>query len=936
MQYIWQSWQADSPAADASSAFLPPLLYPEPDFGLPDFGLPDFGLPDFGLPDFGLPDFGLPDFGLTAGFVGSDPAIGNSDASIDWSEQQAILSGMLSPKTIGFEHDNGDDGFSSQVDRPHTPAPPVDTITGAISLSALQSSETPVDNDDATATTGSSSGASGSSGAAESAGNAMSSTPTSVVSVAGSGLVFDNYLVSGLPAAFISDITAAETLLATLFKNTVTISIGFDAVNEGNTGDYSFNDYNYVDVSYSQLTDALKSHAYSYYAQAAVASLPANSPAGNQSYTLPDAYARMLGLSTATGTYQIENNQPVPSGGILDDVVFLNTFYDPTYGQDVINALTHEISEGGMGRIGGMGAPNNDIWSTMDLFRFNGYGALDDTNGKDGDTTYFSYNGGTTLSSVAGLSFNNQYDTSKTQVNTGDTADWTQQDVFGVTDSGETNPLSQPDISIMDTLGWDPTTLPTPAPYDFTGIGISDILLQNSDGSIVDWTMTDATIDYGQSLTFQGAPAPLSTDWWIAGAGDLSGNGITDLLLRNTGGSVFDWVMDGSTIAADQELTFQGASVDLPTSYSIIGVGNFNGSPDADILLLNSNGQMVDWQMSGSTITSALAITYQGAAVDLPSNWSVAGIGDFNGGTTSDILLTNTNGGIFLWTMNGNQIAQDQSLRNVQGTAVTLPSSYFVAGVGDFMGNGFSDILLEGTGGSLAEWQMEGSTIETSAAVTYQGNAVDLPASWSIAEVGDFNGGGPADVGNSDILLVNSNGSMVIWFMNGAAIADVQAVNIQGAPVDLPSSWTTETNPSTDAETSAAGGATGVQSASAGSDSDAVANMVVISSGETVTNPTITNGTLLLSNGATVDGTITFAPGSTGTLFDADASPLVDTVVGFNEGSTHLSFFGENPATEAQVIASAQAVNGNTVLTYPDHTSLVLVGVTHVDAGIFA
>jgi hypothetical protein len=36
------------------------------------------------------------------------------------------------------------------------------------------------------------------------------------------------------------------------------------------------------------------------------------------------------------------------------------------------------------------------------------------------------------------------------------------------------------------------------------------------------------------------------------------------------------------------------------------------------------------------------------------------------------------------------------------------------------------------------------------------------------------------------------------------------------------------------------------------------------------------------------------------------------------------------------VIATAQFVSGNTVLTLPDQTSVVLVGITHVDTGIFA
>src|SRR6202041_2169620 len=106
--------------------------------------------------------------------------------------------------------------------------------------------------------------------------------------------------------------------------------------------------------------------------------------------------------------------------------------------------------------------------------------------------------------------------------------------------------------------------------------------------------------------------------------------------------------------------------------------------------------------------------------------------------------------------------------------------------------------------------------------------------------------------------------------------------------------------------------------------------------GETLTNPIIGGGMLDLQSGAMVNGIITFAAGSTGTLLDADQAPLPDTVMGFGEGADYLSFSGQTPATETSVVASAQRINGNTVLTFPDHTSITLVGITHVDTGIFA
>jgi hypothetical protein len=39
----------------------------------------------------------------------------------------------------------------------------------------------------------------------------------------------------------------------------------------------------------------------------------------------------------------------------------------------------------------------------------------------------------------------------------------------------------------------------------------------------------------------------------------------------------------------------------------------------------------------------------------MPADWHVRGIGDFNGDGKSDVLWQNDNGGVALWQMNGNQ-----------------------------------------------------------------------------------------------------------------------------------------------------------------------------------------------------------------------------------------------------------------------------------------
>jgi hypothetical protein len=201
-------------------------------------------------------------------------------------------------------------------------------------------------------------------------------------------------------------------------------------------------------VSYSTYKNALESLA-SYEPnnsifQQAVANLPATDPSGGAGFVLPQPYAELLGLSTASGN--------------PDQIITLNTSFNWSYGQDVIHAMEHEISEGAMGRFGGLGDQQGSHWAPMDLFRYNASGVRDYTDGRDGQAAYFSYDGGATLSSSAGLSFNNEY-SGGLKVNSVDVADFNEMDVFGHGGPGSTDDtLSPTDIAILDALGWNSIT----------------------------------------------------------------------------------------------------------------------------------------------------------------------------------------------------------------------------------------------------------------------------------------------------------------------------------------------------------------------------------------------------------------------------------------------------------------------------------------------
>jgi hypothetical protein len=251
-------------------------------------------------------------------------------------------------------------------------------------------------------------------------------TPQTVITP-GSGLVFNNTYDASCSPQYITCILAAEKQLESLFTNPVTINIEFAESASGTNGVFLATNFwsSWVNVSYAQLESKLPG-------------LPSSDPTGGHTWSLPVAYARMLGLTS--------------SAPAVDDTVILNSSYNWTFGRDVIDTVEHEISEGGMGRVGGLGDQNN-AWSTMDLFRYSAPGVPDFQDGRDGKTTYFSAKG----SVLSTLSFNNEYN-SNGQVNGGDTADFTQQDVFGTGQPGETNTLSPTDIAVMNALGWKPAT----------------------------------------------------------------------------------------------------------------------------------------------------------------------------------------------------------------------------------------------------------------------------------------------------------------------------------------------------------------------------------------------------------------------------------------------------------------------------------------------
>ena len=280
---------------------------------------------------------------------------------------------------------------------------------------------------------------------------------------------------------------------------------------------------------------------------------------------------------------------------------------------------------------------------------------------------------------------------------------------------------------------------------DFNGDGRSDILWRNVDGQMSDWL---GTANGGFVQNNANAAAVVPTAWQVAGTGDFNGDGRDDILWRNVDGQLSNWL---ATASGGFTQNNANAAAVVPTAWSVVGTGDFNGDGRDDILWRNTNGTVSDWlgQSNGGFIANDV-----NAARFVPTSWSVVGTGDFNGDGRDDILWRNSNGQLSDWLgqANGGFVLND-------AIALTqVDTAWSVAGTGDFNGDGRDDILWRNTNGTISTWsgQANGGFVNNGAI-----SGVFVPLAWSVVAVGDYNGDG-----RDDILWRNADGTVTDWLAN--------------------------------------------------------------------------------------------------------------------------------------------------------------------------
>ena len=261
---------------------------------------------------------------------------------------------------------------------------------------------------------------------------------------------------------------------------------------------------------------------------------------------------------------------------------------------------------------------------------------------------------------------------------------------------------------------------------DFNGDGKDDILMRHPQGRWRYYPMDGPRVLPGSGA----ANLPWDLAWQVAGIGDFSGDGKDDVLLRRLDGewdseTREDWrfrAMDGRTMLGEGSPA--GLAEEHPLTSWVAGVGDLNGDGRDDLLLRRLDGSWHYYPFHGGADGQSGLFEGHGV-VALPNDlaWAVAGIADFNGDGKDDVLLRHEDGRWRYHRMDGRTVLG-------RGGSGDLPAdaTVWAAGVGDMDGDGKAEVL---TRQGHDAWRY--FTVGDNGAFAY-GGEVELPSAsaWGV------------------------------------------------------------------------------------------------------------------------------------------------------------------------------------------------------------
>ncbi len=223
----------------------------------------------------------------------------------------------------------------------------------------------------------------------------------------------------------------------------------------------------------------------------------------------------------------------------------------------------------------------------------------------------------------------------------------------------------------VDQINW------MPCPY---AEHVPLIFYQDPTGLLASWVIgTNASFQFARILANTGG-------WALKCAGDVDGDGVSDLLFATAGGDAAGWFMnaDGSTRSARYWFNLSG--------WEIKACGDYEGIGRGQLFFQNAAGVTAYWRLD--TNGNYLAAVPVGAM----GGWKLRGAGDLDGDGKAELFWQNAAGTVVIWYHNPNG--------TIRGGTPFNTGNWALCGIADIDGDGVSDLVWQNSAGLTGGWFM--------------------------------------------------------------------------------------------------------------------------------------------------------------------------------------------------------------------------------------
>jgi len=272
---------------------------------------------------------------------------------------------------------------------------------------------------------------------------------------------------------------------------------------------------------------------------------------------------------------------------------------------------------------------------------------------------------------------------------------------------------------------------------------------------------------------FNTAGYSIHTGWSVSTAGDVNGDGYSDVIVGDWRDEIGPEISEGSAfifhgspagVNTVPVTIIQGNQAGAKMGRSVSTAGDVNGDGYADVIIGAigfSNGQLNEGAAfvhlgSASGVSSSAYIRYEGNGINFGMGESVNTAGDVNGDGYSDMIVgvpSQTGGRARIYLGGTSNVSTTPSFTRISGLA-GAHLGWSVANAGDVNGDGYTDAIFGAPDGAFGQpgeglaYVHYGSTTGLSAGpnLILQVNLNNAAFGKSVASAGDVNGDGYADV----------------------------------------------------------------------------------------------------------------------------------------------------------------------------------------------